>query len=380
MSTYLDWAATALPDETIYREALEASLNHPGNPSAQHSMGAEAKEQLEEDRKRCAARLGCPAERLFFTSGGSESNNIVLLSRLNDRKPGQIIISSLEHASLSEPVELLKKQGHKIKILTPDERGIIPPQKLARALNEETRLVSLIAVHNETGVRQPIKELVAELRAFEQREGVRTIQFHSDMVQAPGKMTLNLEELGVDSASFSAHKIRGPKQSGLLYLKKDMAVFYRGGGQERGIRPGTESLFNSRSMALSLEKWGSEAWKGETAELLLKELSQIKGLLLNPAARLTEQELYAPAIVNFSLAPLPGEVLQRVLNEQGFCISTGSACSSNKKSQTGGLISMGIDKSRAHCSVRVSLGPATTKEEILSFIDCLKGIQSQYAF
>ncbi|MDC7223500.1 MAG: cysteine desulfurase family protein [Spirochaetales bacterium] len=380
MTVYLDWAATALPDEEIYREALEASLRFPGNPSALHQRGREAKAALEEDRSRCAALLGCPADRLFFTSGGSESNNTVLLSYLTDRKPGQIIVSTLEHASLSGPLEVLKKQGFSLKFIKPDHRGIISPDKLRKIINRDTRLVSIMAVHNESGAIQPLKELTGAVREFERNEGSRPIHFHSDMVQAPGKMALNLTELDVDSASFSAHKIRGPKQSGLLYLKKNRAVLYRGGGQEGGIRPGTESLFNSRSMALSLEKWGKQVYRGEAAGLLLNKLAELKGIVFNPPARLSEPELYAPAIINFSLPPLPGEVLQRIADEKGFCLSTGSACSSNKKSQTDGLLSMGIDHNRAHCSVRISLGPTTTEEEVIRFIECLEEIRSAYVF
>jgi cysteine desulfurase len=380
MSIYLDWAATALPDETIYREALEASLQFPGNPSAQHGIGKKAKATLEEDRSRCAAVLGCSGDRLFFTSGGTESNNMVLLSYLTERKPGRIIVSTLEHASLSGPLDVLKKQGFQIKLITPDERGLISPEKLAKALNEDTRLVSVMAVHNESGALQPIKELVETVRNFEKKEGCRTIHFHSDMVQAPGKIALNLTEWDVDSASFSSHKIRGPKQTGLLYLKKDRPVLFKGGGQEKGIRPGTESLFNSHSMALSLEKWGQDVYRGVEAELILKELAKIDGLRFNPPARLTEPEHYAPAIINFSLPPLPGEVLQRIMNEKGFCLSTGSACSSNKKSQTDSLTSMGISKETAHCSVRVSIGPTTKTEEVVQFIECLKEIKSSYVF
>jgi cysteine desulfurase len=373
MRVYLDWAATAMPDESIYREALESSLEGWGNPSARHEEGFKARATLEEDRKRCAAVLNCEADRLFFTSGGTESNNMVLLSRLTDRNPGRIIISSLEHPSLSGPAEILKKQGAELKILRPDARGLINPDRLEKLLDKNTRLVSIMAVHNETGALQPLQEIVRRIREFSARENSRPVHIHCDMVQAPGKIPLDLTALDLDSASFSAHKIRGPKGVGLLFLKKDLPVLFRGGGQERNIRPGTESLFNSRAMALSLEKWGRPR-EPEAGQSLLRELSSIKGIRFNPPARLTEPDHYAAGIINFALPPLPGEVLQRILSEKGFYISTGSACSSNKKSHTEGLKSMGVDEKTAHCSVRVSLGPITSEEEIRLFLEALREI------
>ena len=379
MILYLDWAATASPDEEIYREALEWSLKYPGNPSSQHELGTEAKERLEEDRTRCARVLRCPADRLFFTSGGSESNNLVILSRLADRNPGRMIISSLEHPSLSEPQELMKKKGAEVKLLKPEANGILSPDKLARLLDKNTRMVSLMAVHNETGAIQPIEELVQTVRDVEKDEGSRPIHFHSDMVQAPGKIPLDLEASGLDSASFSAHKLRGPKGVGLLYLKKDQAVLYRGGGQEKGIRPGTESLFNSHAMALSLEKWG-KPWGREASDFLLSELKGMEKVLFNPPARREEPEHFAPSIFNISLPPLPGEVLQRILNEEGFAVSTGSACSSNKKSRTQGMLSMGVDEKTAHCSIRISLGPTTGRDELAPFTAALKKISQGYVF
>ena len=381
MSIYLDWAATALHDEEILRAALNRAMLAQGNPSSRHEMGFKARSILEEDRERCAQVLGCQADKLFFTSGGTESNNLVLLSHLHDRTPGRIIISSLEHPSLSEPSELLNKSGAELKILKSDKRGIITPETLKKHLTKETRLVSIMAVHNESGVIQPLGELIKTVRDFQKKEGGRPIHFHSDMVQAAGKISFNLKELDLDSASFSAHKIRGPKGSGLLYLKKELTSLYRGGGQEKGIRSGTESIQNSSAMAFCLEKWASPSQKKNPVyESFLNDLKSLKSIIFNPPARITEPHLFVPQIINLSLPPLPGEVLQRVLNEKGFCISTGSACSSRKKSNTQGLLSMGISEKTAHCSVRVSLGPETTGKEKDKFISCLKDIMGEYVF
>jgi cysteine desulfurase len=379
---YLDWAATAVQDKKILEDSVTKAIEFQGNPSARHDRGYQAHEALEESRNRCAHVLNCSPEYLYFTSGGTESNNAVILSRLLERNQGQIIVSSLEHPSVTEPAELLKKTGTTVKIIKPDGRGIIEPDKLAKYLTGETKMISIMTVHNETGVIQPLKELVSVVRAFETNEGGRPIHFHSDMVQAPGKIGINLLESGIDSASFSAHKLGGPKGVGLLYLKKKLAILNRGGGQEKGIRSGTESIQNAEAMALSLEKWGEPAWdsQGSTYKTLFDGLKEIGGLVFNPPARQTRPELFVPAIINFSLPPLPGEVLQRILNERGFYISTGSACSSNKKSHTKGLLTMGISEKTAHCSVRISLGPSTSINEVKRFLSVLKEIHGEYTF
>lgn len=379
MTVYLDWAATALHDESLMEESLRRALSYPANPSAGHRAGTAAREKLEEDRQRCAHILGCSPDQLYFTSGGTESNNAVLLSRLQDRKPGRLIISALEHPSLSGPAEVLKKAGWELKILKPDESGVIGPERLRRHLTRETRLVSPMAVHNETGVIQNLGALVETVRDFEKKERTKPILFHSDMVQAAGKIPLNLKRIGLDSASFSSHKLGGPKGVGLLYLKKPLLPLYRGGGQERGVRSGTESLFNSHAMALSLERGQPPDEEREAFyRSFLEGLARIEGLVFNPPARLTEPEGFVPQIISFALPPLPGEVLQRVLDERGFQISTGSACSSHKKSHTGTLLAMGISERIAHCSVRVSLGPGTTREERDAFLKALGEIRKEY--
>ena len=368
---YLDWAATTPPDKEILQEYGTVSENYFANPSSLHQEGRKAGEKLEESRRKCAQVLGCLPENLYFTSGGTESNNLIISSLLRRRDRGRIIISGLEHPSLWEPVQALKKDGWEVKNLNPGSDGRIRPEKLTKLLSEETRMVVFMAVHNETGVVQPMKELIAAVRA---REESRRILIHSDLVQTAGKYPFSLMEWDLDSASFSAHKIRGPRGIGLSYLKKPVIPLYTGGGQEKGLRPGTENLAGAAAMALALEK--ASRTDREAAErraaYLINELKNIKGCRILPETRPDHSDYYSPWIVSCSLPPLPGEVLARVMDESGYAISTGSACSSNKKTRTRALESMGIDHQTAFSSIRISQGPTTTMEELESFIRALK--------
>ena len=235
-------------------------------------------------------------------------------------------------------------------------------------------MVLIMGVHNETGVIQPLKELIQTVRSYETG---RTIHFHSDLVQSLGKIPLSLKELDLDSAAFAAHKIQGPRGIGLLYQKKPSAGLYTGGGQEKGIRPGTENLAAAAGMCVAMER------SKQVVEVHLKAASQrmqmlitgiqgINGARILPENRPDNTADFSPWILNVSFPPLPGEVLVRVLDESGFAVSTGSACSSNKKSRTRALESMGIDHKTAFSSIRISQGPATTEKEIMAFLKTLK--------
>ena len=234
-------------------------------------------------------------------------------------------------------------------------------------------MVLIMAVHNETGVIQPMEKLIAVVREKEKIRG-RRIHFHSDLVQTAGKIPFSLKEWDLDSASFSAHKLQGPRGIGLLYLKTPLQPLYTGGGQEKGVRPGTENVPGAAGLTLALEKSLASS-RDEAAgrmSFLMEELSRIKGCRILPECRLKEKENYSPWILSCALPPLPGEVLARVMDESGYAISTGSACSANKKTRTRALESMGIDHKTAFSSIRISQGPTTTREELEGFIAALK--------
>ena len=370
---YLDWAATTPPDAKILNEMNSCAAEYYGNPSSIHGEGRKAAAKREEYRGRCAAVLGCDAPQLVFTSGGTESNNMITSSLYNRRDKGRIIVSGIEHPAVWNPVQTLSRQGWEIKVIKPSHGGLIRAEKLARLITEETKLVFIMGLHNESGVIQPLEELVKTVREAGTK---RPIHFHSDLVQAAGKIPLDLGKLDLDSASFSAHKLQGPRGNGLLYLKKPLAGLYEGGGQEGGLRPGTENMAGIAGMTLAFENIPGDLEKEEAARMrmqrLMEGIRELPGAVLLPEGRLENAAHFSSRILSCAFPPLPGEVLVRVMDEAGFCISTGSACSSNKKSRTRALEAMGVSAKTAFSSVRISQGPGTTDEEIDSFLKVLK--------
>jgi cysteine desulfurase len=370
---YLDWAATTPP----YKEAIdvmgETMREYFGNPSSAHDYGINAKNLLKNSRKRCSELLNCSSEQIIFTSGGTESNNMVVYSLVKAREKGEIILCGLEHPAASLPALNMEKLGAKVRHLNPGKDGLISPKKLRKVINEKTRMVIIMLLNNETGVIQPLDELVTVVREAENEYG-RSIHFHSDMVQALGKIPVDLKKSDVDSASFSAHKFGGPRGTGILFLKKDKEFLFLGGGQERGLRPGTENLASIASMTKAMElSLKEDHYKTkEIMDILILEIQKIPNAKILPPQRVSQRENYCDFILSLSFPPVPGEVLARVINEKGYAISTGSACSSNKKSKTAALTVMGFDKRITFSSVRVSIGRDTTEIEIQDFINVLK--------
>lgn len=372
---YLDWAATAIPKKEIISTSLKRSLDLFGNPSSMHSAGLSSKEILEKCRTQCADLLKCSSDTIFFTSGGSESNNTVLLSFLKKHLIGEIITTSIEHPSGMEPLLTLKNFGWKLKTINPGIDGIIPVKKILKSITDKTKLISIIYVHNETGVIQPLDMLVKQIREKELETG-KKIHIHIDGVQALGKTSLELDSLDIDSCAFSGHKFGSPKGVGLLYLKKQREPLYRGGGQEKGIRPGTENLFGIISFTeclkeslLNLNK--NSVYINNLMNILIAGVNKI-GLSTIPKTRELSSREFVPNILSLTCPPLPGEVLARVLNSKGYMVSTGSACSSNKKSTTKGILSMGISEDEGFSSFRVSIGETTTEDEVNQFLIVLE--------
>ena len=240
---YFDWAATSPADEDILKESLEESLECWGNPSSTHAVGKKSRELFENARARAAAALGVKRECVYFTSGGTESDQIPLLSVLSKPMKGTVLVSSIEHPAIREQSEALKNCGWKVVQIPADDDGVIKPQAVVQLLTGDTVLVCIMAVNNETGVIQPIYEIADAITKA--CEGKRRPKFHVDCVQAAGKINLNLGYKGIDSAALSSHKICGPRGIGILYMKDACEPFLRGGGQEKGIRSGTENRRSS---------------------------------------------------------------------------------------------------------------------------------------
>lgn len=381
---YFDWAATAIPDAEILREALEESLEFWQNPSSAHSQGKRAKTALDEARKTCAAAFGARAENIFFTSGGTEANHIPLLSILNRPEHGEILFSSIEHPAVREMAIELKHCGFTVRQIPCDKNGIVTAQHVRECLTDETLFVGVMAVNNETGAIQPINEIADTLDTC--YKGRRRPKFHVDCVQALGKIPLDISKCGIDSAAASAHKICGPRGIGILYLKNPIEPFLRGGGQEGGIRSGTENLFGATAFAQCIERYAGnsfeeqfEAQKKRAADFI-KKLSTIKSCTIIPPARAENpsDEHFSPWIVQAAFRGIPGNVMLRALDANGFAISTGSACSSKKASRPV-LEAMGIEKALRENSVRFSFGSSTTARATDALFEEVKRICEQFS-
>jgi len=378
---YLDWAATAPPDPDILTQADAVALGVYANPSSLHGAGREAGSLLEESRKRLARVLGCQAGEVIFTSGGTEANNMVLFSALGQAKGKKIILSGIEHSSAYQPAEALLRLGYEVKTIRAANNGAVDPAAVEKELDEDTILVALMLVNNETGAIQPVAEVARRMRSFEEKTGKR-IHLHTDAVQALGKIPLDLYALAADSASFSAHKIGGPRGIGALYLRKGSAprFLYCGGGQEGGRRPGTENLPGAFGFALAAERRAANLSQESAAadrllRVLISELRSLKPGSVIPQGRSgAEGEPFSPYILCAAFPPLPGEVLVRIMAEEGYWISTGSACSSRqrKRERRRGLEQMGVPEATAQAAVRISLGWATGPQELDGFLTALK--------
>jgi cysteine desulfurase len=376
-SIYLDWAATAPINPQILDIIKNGLLNYPGNPSSIHAEGKKARKQIDLSRDMCSKLLGVKNEQLVFTSGGTESNSIVLSSLFLKSPGSHLIISAIEHPSVYEYSIALKKAGFDIDFIKLDKQGIIDPEKVKYMLKANTIFVSIMSVNNETGAIQPIKKISRIIRNFE-LNNKRKIHFHTDSVQALGKISVNSDLSDVDSASFSAHKISGPKGIGLLYLRKPIQVLSAGGGQEYAIRPGTENLSGiiafSKALDISLTGFAKHIKNAESLKsLLINELLKITGVKLLFPYKQGEKDKYSPYIISISVNPIPGEVLVRILSDEGINISTGSACSShNRKKQIRVLKASGISEIDSAGSIRISTGWSTTEKEIQFFCSTLK--------
>jgi len=369
---YLDWAATAPihPDvANLQRQVAEETF---GNPSSIHAWGLEARELLETSRKKCGTLLGSKENQVIFTGGGSESNNLVFTSFLLKTSPGHAVVPLFEHASVYEPSRILERFGWEVTRVPAGKDGRIEPERIREALKKNTALVALMLVNNETGAIQPVEEVVRTIRA---QEG-RPIHIHVDAVQGVGKIPVHFLDLGIDSLSVSAHKFRGPRGVGILLTKKTLSSLLSGGGQEYGVRPGTENVPGivamTRALELAIEGMEQNRLQVERAmKVLLSRIQKCRECKVLPEARLNTPSNFSPYIVSLAFPPIPGEVLVRVLNERGFGVSTGSACSSRKKRDTRVLESSGVSSSLAFSSIRVSLGPTVTEEQMENFADIL---------
>ncbi|QWV91996.1 IscS subfamily cysteine desulfurase [Geomonas oryzisoli] len=367
---YLDHNATT-PVHAEVREAMLPFLAEEfGNPSSIHGAGNRARSALDAARRTLALALNCTARRIVFTGGGSEADNLAIrgAALAGDGSRRHLITSSVEHPAVLNTCRALEGGGYRLTVLPVDAEGVLRPETLERALEPDTLLVSVMLANNETGALQP----VAELADLAHRHGAL---FHCDAVQALGKLELDVEKLGVDLLTISSHKVHGPKGVGALYLGRDvrLAPIITGGGQERGLRAGTENVPGIVGFAKAVELALQKLHAGEPARLAELRDRLERGILgLLPGARRNGPALQRlPNTLNMHLPGIRGESLVLHLDRQGIALSSGSACKSGNPDPSHALLAMGLTPQQAHCSVRFSLGWSNTEEEMDYVLACL---------
>ncbi len=384
---YLDWAATSPPDGDCLSEGLRAALEFYANPSSLHRQGAEARSCLEGARARIATTLSSGKGQIAFTGSGSEADSIPLLALLRQvskrGKPGSlstgeplhIVTTAIEHAAIHAQAAVLEAAGFSVSYLRPGPDGRVSPEAVTEALRPETALVSVMAVNNETGAIQPLAGIAAAVRKASERVGKRMPVIHSDAVQAFGKIDFRPEEIGLDCASVSAHKIRGPRGVGALWYAKAFDSFVVGGGQEQGMRPGTENLQGIVAFACAAEKAFDllpdlQSHARVLESRLFEGLAAIRGATVLPLGRRAGDPNYSPFILSVAFPGISGEVIQRVLSDKGIAVSTGSACSSRARTKTRRILdAMGIPEDLAMSAIRISTGGLSTDSEIDRFLE-----------
>ena len=357
---YLDHAATTPVPKAVADSMYTVLTEQFGNPSAQYPYGQDMKKQVESWRETIAKAVGCETKNLFFSSCGTESDNWAIEAALwqNRRVGKHIITTAVEHSAILEPLKLLEQQGYTITRLVPDKTGHITVEQVADALREDTALVSIMLVNNETGCIFPVAE-IAELL----RERKSKALLHTDAVQGFMKVPCDPKALGVDFMSLSAHKIGGPKGIGALYIAdtvRNPRPLLPGGGQESGNRSGTEATSQIAGFAKAVEL-RSENLSGKLAHMTdIKDYCREK--LLTIPGMVAVGEGKAPHVLMVSLPGYPSANIVTDLGAKGICISAGSACHRGKLSHV--VQALGLDKRTAAGVLRISFAPETTKEEI----------------
>lgn len=358
---YVDNAATTRLSDVAY-EAMKPMMQEIyGNPSSLHHIGQIAKEHLDDARARVAKCINANPNEIYFTSGGSEADNqAILTAAYNGAKRGKkhIISSKFEHHAVLHTLDKLKKEGFEIELLDVYNNGIVKVADVKKAIREDTALVTIMTANNEVGTVQPIKEIGEICKE-------NNVVFHTDAVQAVGHIPVDVKDLGVDMLSVSGHKFHGPKGVGFLYCRKGILLqnLINGGAQERGKRAGTENMASIVGMAAALEDACANLDKNakyvsKIRDKIIDGVSDIEMCKLNG-----DREYRLPGTINFSFEGIEGEGLLLLLDQDGICASSGSACTSGSLDPSHVLLSMGVPVESAHGSLRLSLCEYNTEEE-----------------
>ncbi len=371
---YLDYNATS-PIAREVKEAVWQCLDCFGNPSSIHHEGREANVAMEFARRRVALLINCTARRIVFTGGGSEANNLAIKGVVFgfDETRNHLITSAIEHDSVLNAFHWLANSGYTVTCLPVDKEGRVSPECLSEALTDKTALVSIMLANNETGTIQSVHQLSEIAHA-------RGALFHCDGVQAAGRIPVDVEDLGVDLLTLSAHKFQGPKGVGALYVRSGTALesLIHGGKQEQGKRAGTENMTGIVGMGKAAEMAMDGLTRMENVRVLRDRL-EARILEIVPKAKRNGHTIYClPNTLNITLPEIRGEALLISLDQQGIAISSGSACRAGTPEPSHALLAMGLSEEEAHCTVRFSLGMDTTEEEIDYTLSMIRLILQDY--
>jgi cysteine desulfurase len=359
VNVYLDYNASTPVDARVLEAMTHCLAGDIGNPSSTHQFGRAARTRLEAAREQVAALVGAHASQVIFTGGGTEANNLAIRAVTHGRQPGRLAVSSIEHPSVLEPASVLAKAGWQLDCIAVDDQCRVTARALADRLHRDTRLVSVMAANNETGAIQAIGDLAERSRSV-------GAVFHSDAIQAAGKVMLDFESSGVQLMTLSAHKIYGPKGVGALIADRslELSPLVVGGGQERGFRAGTENLAGVVGFGVAAELAKAELTRRAAHTRRLRDRLHA-GLARSPEISVfAEKAERLPNTVQLAIAGIDGETLLMQLDRAGIAVSSGSACSSGKTTPSHVLMAMGVDAAQARGAIRVSLGSETTESDI----------------
>lgn len=374
MQAYLDNAATTRPFECV-RDIMVRTMDVDyGNPSSMHIKGVEAERYIKEAREKIAKTLKVDSKEIVFTSGGTESNNLALIgaAMANKRQGNHIITTKIEHPSVHNPLIFLEENGFEVTYLEVNEDGLIDMSELSNAITENTCIVSIMMVNNEMGSVQDVSTISKLIK-----EKNSDILFHVDAIQAYGKYHIYPKRMGIDLLSISGHKIHGPKGIGALYIRDrvKMKPILFGGGQQKGMRSGTENVPGIAGLGVAAE----EIYKNH--EEKVKHLYTLKQTLMDGVNEIPDVvvngigvgiENTAPHVLSVSFAGIRSEVLLHALEERGIYVSSGSACASNHPALSGTLKAIKVKRELLDCTLRFSFSVTTTMEEIEYTIEVLK--------
>mgnify|MGYP000906539202 FL=1 len=369
---YLDNAASTKISARVVEKMMESYSENYGNPSSTHKLGQKARAAVEKTRNVIAGYLGAEGKEIIFTSGGAEGNNLVIRGALNayDYKGKHIITSKIEHSSVLKTCQQLEREGYEVTYIDVDENGVVNLEQLKNSIRKDTVIVSIMYANNETGVKQPIKEIGKILKNT-------GIMFHTDAVQSMCKEVIFPKDLNINALTVASHKFYGPKGVGFVYLDKNFLIEKEiwGGSQERNRRAGTENLQGILGLGTAMEEAYEnmdkiEAMEEEIHEYLERRLkNEIEDIKING-----EKSPRLKTITNLCLKGCDIQTLLIALDLRGICVSGGSACMSGAHEDSHVLKEMGLDSEELKSSFRISIGKDTTIEEIDYFIDNLKEI------